>query len=180
MYYHGRGEGRQFTRAAVSSDGIQFEGREEDLGRPYFRVIKHDDFYYAMTMPGYLLRSRDGLTNFEAGPQFFTPDMRHSALLIEGNHLYVFFTNRGDMPERIMLSTIELTDDWNQWTASEPVEALRPEMDFEGANLPIEISREVTSTNGSTNSETQQSIRKMGRPISCIQWPVRAALLSLK
>lgn len=141
MYYHGRGEGRQFTRAAVSSDGIQFEGREEDLGRPYFRVIKHDDFYYAMTMPGYLLRSRDGLTNFEAGPQFFTPDMRHSALLIEGNHLYVFFTNRGDMPERIMLSTIELTDDWNQWTASEPVEALRPEMDFEGANLPIEISR---------------------------------------
>ena len=141
MYYHGRGEGRQFTRAAVSGDGIQFEGREEDLGRPYFRVIKHNDFYYAMTMPGYLLRSQDGLTNFEAGPQFFTPDMRHSALLIKGNHLYVFFTNRGDMPERIMLSTIELTDDWSQWTASEPVEVLRPERDFEGAKLPIEISR---------------------------------------
>ena len=39
MYIHGRGEGRQFTRAAVSHDGIHFEGREEDLGRAYFRVI---------------------------------------------------------------------------------------------------------------------------------------------
>ena len=43
--------------------------------------------------------------------------------------------------ELVTLKPIELADDWNQWTASEPVEVLRPEMDFEGANLPIEISR---------------------------------------
>ena len=141
MYYHGRGEGRQYTRAAVSKDGIRFEGREEDLGRAYFRVIEHEDFHYAMSMPGYLFRSRDGLTNFEAGPQFFTRNMRHSALLIKGGYLYVFFTNRGDEPERIMLSTIELKGDWNQWTASEPIEVLRPELDYEGADLPIEVSR---------------------------------------
>ncbi|MCH1598963.1 MAG: hypothetical protein L7S70_01075 [Pseudomonadales bacterium] len=64
MYIHGRGEGRQLTRLAVSSDGVNFEGREEDLGRAYFRVIKHDDYYYAMSMPGYLYRSRDGFINF--------------------------------------------------------------------------------------------------------------------
>ena len=92
-------------------------------------------------MPGYLFRSRDGLTNFEAGPQFFTRNMRHSALLIKGGYLYVFFTNRGDEPERIMLSTIELKGDWNQWTASEPIEVLRPELAYEGADLPIEVSR---------------------------------------
>ncbi|GIS50909.1 MAG: hypothetical protein Ct9H90mP25_3430 [Gammaproteobacteria bacterium] len=34
-----------------------------------------------------------------------------------------------------MLSTIELTDDWNQWTASKPVEACARN-GFEGANLP--------------------------------------------
>ena len=66
MYYHGRGVGRQFTRAAVSSDGIRFEGREEDLGRAYFRVIEYEGYYYAMSMPGVLYRSRDGLTGFEA------------------------------------------------------------------------------------------------------------------
>jgi hypothetical protein len=141
MYYHGQSTGGQFTRAAVSEDGIHFEGREENLGRAYFRVIEHDGFHYAMSMPGYLFRSRDGLTNFEAGPQFFTRNMRHSALLIRDDHLYVFFTNRGDEPERIMLSTIQLTGDWNDWTASDPVEVMRPEMDYEGADLPMEPSR---------------------------------------
>ena len=141
MYYHGQSVGRQFTRAAVSEDGIHFEGRKEDLGRAYFRVIEHEGFYYAMSMPGYLFRSRDGLTSFEAGPELFTPNMRHSALLIRDERLYVFFTNRGDAPERIMLSTIELTDDWNEWAATEPIEVLRPEMDYEGADLPLEASR---------------------------------------
>ncbi len=141
MYLHGRDVGRQLTRHAVSSDGIHFEGREEDLGRAYFRVIQHEDYYYAMSMPGYLYRSRDGLTNFEAGPNFFTPDMRHSALLIRDNKLHVFFTNRGDAPERIMLSTIDLAGDWMNWTASEPVEVMRAELEYEGGTLPIEPSR---------------------------------------
>ena len=141
MYYHGRGVGRQFTRAAVSSDGIRFEGREEDLGRAYFRVIEYEGYYYAMSMPGVLYRSRDGLTGFEAGPQFFTADMRHSALLIRDNLLHVFFSNRGDAPERIMLSTIELTEDWREWRASEPIEVIRPELNYEGSDLPVEASR---------------------------------------
>ncbi len=141
MYYHGRGEGRQFTRAAVSRDGFHFEGREEDLGRAYFRVIEHNSYFYAMSMPGFLYRSRDGLSSFEPGPQFFNANTRHSALLIRDDRLYVFFTQAGEEPERILLSTIELTDDWREWTATDPVEVLRPELDYEGANLPIEPSR---------------------------------------
>ncbi|MFT7471941.1 MAG: hypothetical protein ACI8XU_001837 [Kiritimatiellia bacterium] len=141
MYIHGRDVGRQFTRAVVSQDGINFEGREEDLGRPYFRVIETGDFFYAMSMPGYLYRSSDGLSDFEAGPQIFNRDMRHSALLIRDDLLYVFFTQAGQEPERILLSTIELSNDWQEWTASEPVEVLRPEVDYEGANLPLEPSR---------------------------------------
>jgi hypothetical protein len=141
MYYHGQGEGRQFTRAAVSQDGIHFEGREEELGPHYFRVIEHEGFFYAMSMPGYLYRSPDGLSRFEAGPQFFNADMRHSALLIRDGLLYVFFTQRGDAPERILLSTLDLTGDWNTWTQSEAIEILRPETDWEGASLSIEPSR---------------------------------------
>ena len=141
MYIHGRDEGRQLTRHAISRDGIHFEGREEVLGRPYFRVIEHDGMYYAMSMPGHMYRSRNGLTGFAAGPRFFTDDMRHSALLIRDDLLYVFFTQRGDAPERIYLSTIALSGDWQSWTATEPVEVLRPETPWEGANLPIEPSR---------------------------------------
>lgn len=141
MYIHGRDVGRQFTRAAVSRDGINFEGREEDLGRAYFRVIEHNNYFYAMSMPGYLYRSADGLSDFEAGPQFFNKDMRHSALMIRDDQLYVFFTQAGQEPERILLSTIDLTDEWQEWAASEPIEVLRPEFDYEGVNLPLEPSR---------------------------------------
>jgi hypothetical protein len=62
-------------------------------------------------------------------------------LLIRDNLLHVFFSNRGDAPERIMLSTIELTEDWREWRASEPIEVIRPELNYEGSDLPVEASR---------------------------------------
>lgn len=141
MYLHGRDIGQQLTRLAVSSDGIDFTGREEVLGRPYFRVVEHGDYYYALAMPGYFYRSRDGLTDFEEGPRFFNDDMRHSALLVRGNTLYVFWTQAGHAPERILLTTIDMTGDWHDWQASETIEVLRPETDWEGAELPIAPSR---------------------------------------
>lgn len=141
MYIHGRDEGRQLTRVATSADGIHFQGQPEILGRPYFRVIPHDGYYYALGMPGYLYRSRNGLSEFESGPRLFSDDMRHSALLIRDGLLYVFFTQRGDAPERILLSTLDITGDWRSWTESEPVEILRPETEWEGARLPVESSR---------------------------------------
>jgi len=126
MYLHGRDDGRQLTRLALSNDGIHFVGDPTVLGRPYFRVIHHDNYYYALSMPGYLYRSRDGLSNFAAGPRFFSDAMRHSALLIHNGLLYVFFSRRGDAPEQILLATIELEGDWLDWQATEPVEVLRP------------------------------------------------------
>lgn len=137
MYVHGRGAGSQFTRLAVSKDGINFEGRPENLGRPYFRVIEFGDYYYALAMPGYFYRSRDGLTGFEEGPRFFNDDMRHSALLIRDDSLYVFWTQAGHSPERILLTKIAMSDDWQNWQASEAVEVLRPETEWEGAGLPV-------------------------------------------
>jgi hypothetical protein len=50
--------------------------------------------------------------------------------------LYVFFTGIGDAPERVMLSTIELTGTWQTWKASAPVELLRPEAPYECPGLP--------------------------------------------
>lgn len=79
-----------------------------------------------MSMPGYLYRSRDGLSNFEAGPRFFSDEMRHSALLIRDGLLYVFYSQRGDAPERILLSTIDFAGDWRNGQVSEPIEILRP------------------------------------------------------
>ncbi len=141
MYIHGRDVGRQLTRVALSADGINFEGKPEVLGRPYFRVIRHGGYHYALSMPGYLYRSRDGLMDFEQGPRFFNDNMRHSALLIRDNNLHVFWTQAGHAPERVFMSVIAMDGDWMSWKESDPVEVLRPQTEFEGVNLPIEASR---------------------------------------
>ena len=63
--------------------------------------------------------------------------MRHAALLKRGNGLWVFWTQVGDMPERILLSRIDLAGDWTGWKESEAVEVLRPEFPWEGADAPL-------------------------------------------
>jgi len=62
--------------------------------------------------------------------------VRHVATLLRGRTLYVFFTGIGDAPERVLLSTIDLTGDWNSWKASAPVELLRPQAAYECPELP--------------------------------------------
>jgi len=142
LYFHGQlYDGRQVSRLATSSDGINFEADEEILSTSYLRMIQLDDVeepgWYGMSMPGILYRSDDGLSEFEQGPQLFANTMRHCALLRRGETLWVFWTNVGDAPERIYVSPIGLNGDWRSWTAGEHRELLRPVYDWEGAALPI-------------------------------------------
>lgn len=155
LYYHGADHASrvansdQWTRVALSTDGLRFAARPDRLGRPYFRVIRIGEWHYAIGMPGILYRSRDGLTDFERGPTLFGPDTRHVALDLvgggdvagDGETLRVFYTQVGDVPERILLSTVALADDWRGWTASEPVVVLEPELPYEGGDLPREPSK---------------------------------------
>lgn len=153
MYFHGpaRGGGGQKSFVAVSPDGLRFTATDEVLGPFYFRALRWRDAWFAMAKGGFLYRSDDGLTRFEAGPNPFpggdtrdenanTPGPRHVALHRVGNQLHVYYTSIGDAPERILRRRIDLTNDWKHWTASAPEEVLRPEMDYEGARLPLKPS----------------------------------------
>jgi hypothetical protein len=137
MYFHGlEGVGRQVSRVALSADGIGFTARPEVIGASYMRIFPHDGMTYALTMPGVLSRSADGLGGFETGPTLFNPNMRHAAVLKRDGALYVFWTQVGDAPERILLSRIGLDGDWSGWRDDPPVEVLRPERAWEGALAP--------------------------------------------
>ena len=141
MYYHGlSGFGVQESRVALSEDGIRFTAREEILGRSYMRAFHWRDHVYVLAMPGIFYRSVDGLSGFESGPTVFNRDMRHNAVLVRGHELLVFWTQVGDVPERILLSRINLRVLWEQWRPTDPVEVLRPERDWEGADAPLEPS----------------------------------------
>lgn len=142
MYFHGlESIGRQVTRGAVSSDGVAFTARPEVHGPSYFRCFRHDGWWYALVMPGVVMRSRDGRTGFVEGPTLFDSSMRHSAVRVVSGVLEVYWTRVGDVPERILMSTIDLDGDWMAWTEGAPSEIMRPERPWEGAGEPLVPSR---------------------------------------
>lgn len=147
MYYHGLTpeEKVQHTRVAISTDGLNFTAIQEPVGRgsAYWRIFRYSGYWYALAMPGRLFRSKDGLTLFEAGSQLFpaNPTQVHSAVLVKGDTLHVFYTRSGDTPERILYSKVALSKDWENWKPSAPQECLSPETEWEGAKLPLSAGR---------------------------------------
>jgi len=145
MYFHGPvheagprqddGSYQQLSMVAISKDGLEFDARDERLGKSYFRAFKWEGAWFALAMPGVFYRSDDGLTRFVEGPTLFTSDMRHSALALDGATLQVFYSIVGDNPERIVVSNIDLARPWMEWTASEPRVVVEPQTDWEGAGL---------------------------------------------
>ena len=131
----------QRSFVAFSDDGIHFTSNDEMLGPSYLRLFRYGEWTYALGMPGIFFRSRDGITGFETGPALFSEDQRHTAVLVEGDTLSVFYTQAGDCPEQILCATIDLSADWNDWQAGAPASVLLPEMDYEGAALPLEPSQ---------------------------------------
>lgn len=128
----------QNTYVALSQDGLHFESKNEIIGGYYFRVFRYKGYFYSLEMYGQVRRSRNGIDNFEMGPQLFKRwDMRHCALLRRGDTLYVFHTIRGTAPESIVVSTIDLSQDWLYWQESDYELVLKPETDYEGADLPV-------------------------------------------
>ena len=141
LYYHGGDELKhQFTSVATSADGLHFTRRHERMMNPYARLFDWQDHVYAITMPGQFYRSPDGMTDWEKGPLLYTKHMRHAAVRVSGNVLQVVHSNRGDCPESLLYSEIDLRPDWLEWTESTPEVLLRPERDYEGGNLPAEPS----------------------------------------
>ena len=142
MYFHGlSGFAEQTSRAALSSDGIHFEALPETAPKTYLRAFRYRDTTYALAMPGQFYRSRDGLFELEPGPRLFDRDMRHSAVWVRGDTLWVFWTRVGDAPERILLTRVELGANWLAWRQGPTTEVLRPERAWEGSGAPLEPSQ---------------------------------------
>ena len=77
------------------------------------------------------------MTEFAASVTTSTEYSRHVALVVEGDVLSVLYSRIGDAPERIMLATARLRGPWTSWRLrDDAVEILRPELDWEGADLP--------------------------------------------
>jgi len=188
MYFHGpvhasgwprrASSYKQLSLVATSKDGLTFAARSERLGNPYFRVFRWDGAWYALGMPGVVYRSADGLKGFVEGPTLFTPNMRHSAVRIDGLSLQVFYSVVGDNPERILLSTIDLRQPWMRWRASEPRVVLEPQLEWEGTNCRQCLRCGESRASRCANCEIRPSSLRRAGLTYCIQWPASPGLQS--
>ncbi len=159
MYFHqppakGSSAKEQQTYLALSKDGLAFSPRKEEMGHAYLRAFSFKGATYAFgmagTVDGVFMRSPDGVKPFENGPHCL-PKVRHSALWTEGETLFLLYTIVGEAPERIHLSTVDLSKDWKEWAPSPGEILLESETEYEGASLPL-----APSKNGALNVPARQ------------------------
>lgn len=144
MYYHGKfisnKDYKQATFLATSKDGIEFKSKKTLLGPFYFRVFFYDGNYYAMAKnknkSGIILKSEDGYSEFKKCIEII-PNIRHTAIFIRNKTLYLFYSKIKDIPEKILLSKIDLSQNYTKWKPSKPIMIIKPEKKYEGADLPL-------------------------------------------
>ena len=140
MYFHGLGRnGYQHSRIARSHDGIDFEVLDADVFSTYLRAFAYRGEYFLLGMPGVLYRSSTLDGGFTPRDRLlFDPDMRHAAVWVEGSLLHVLWSRVGDAPEVLLYSRVDMSSaDWNDWRATAGVEIMRPELAWEGSELPV-------------------------------------------
>ncbi len=151
MFFHANIRGEvpyedqgQMTFLATSKNGIDFTPHNQQLAPFYLRVFKYQGYFYGIAkndnMDAVLVRSKNPYNKFERGKQFM-PRFRHCALLRRDDLLYVFFSRAFDKPEVILLSTMKLKQNWEEWDLSKPEIVLKPERRWEGSYLPITESK---------------------------------------
>ena len=174
IFFHGpaRGPGeadgiRQLTFAAVSSDGLSFRPNSGALGPFYFRAFRLGEKWYAFAknrnLCGLLLESDGWCSPYRLVKEVF-PRLRHAAVIIEDEYLYVFYSRIGDRPERILASRIRLDSRWKETEFEGPVEVVRPETEYEGASLDLEKS-EAGAVYGRVNQLRDPALYREGEDL---------------
>jgi hypothetical protein len=131
MYYHGDTNDGQYSFKAISDDGINFKVDNKILGLFYFRVFDYLGETYALAKN----KNIDGIIykkeNNEFVPQFNLIDnIRHTAIYVNGENLYIFYTIVGDTPESLYICKIK------NWEIISNYKFKEPKYEWEGANQP--------------------------------------------
>ncbi len=164
--YNGNNVG-QNSFVATSDYGLDFNGNIEPviLGGSYFRVFDYNDNLYALDNGADLYKAPDANDPWAPPPGFdfgddlwtrssndpfaddleeagFSGRVRHTAVYLLGDTLQVFYSRRGDTPERIQMSTIDLVvGDYDLWDSTfPPEEILEAEPGWEGGQFPPDPS----------------------------------------
>ena len=98
MYYHTPYDDWQYTFKATSKNGIDFISEDNNLGLFYFRVFKWNNRTFSIAKNKNISGISYELINSKWVEQKtnFIPNMRHAAVLVEDNKVYVFYSIVGE------------------------------------------------------------------------------------
>ena len=152
----------QPTFVLVSNDGLNWAPPSAALSPPieanyypgmvskdlfYLRVFRWSGYYYSVGKSqedgiGRLVvaRSQTPFGPFINGP-ILARAVRHCSLEVVDGVLLVFFTLITDMPERVLLASVHLNDDWESWRLSPGPIILTPELPYETGSASLATSK---------------------------------------
>ena len=169
--FEGRRINRQVSWVNTSDYGLDFrrrDTREVIFSASYLNVFEWDRDLYGFHNDGGPVRARSfnspwaptnnyyngndlpDLWNRRSGNLFqdalgvsrSTRRVRHTGTRVSGNNAQVFYSIRGDRPERIYVSNISLRSNWNNWRVNAPGnELLRAVGGWEGGQINIATSQ---------------------------------------
>ena len=140
MYYHGDLENGQKSFLARSVDGLNFKTDNKVLGEFYFRVFKYKDKVYSVAKNKnedsviYQSDSYDG--KFK---EIFNilPNSRHTAVYVNDDNLFIFYTIVGDAPESIYYCKLKISENVEEWEVISNYKLTPPQYKFEGAGSQL-------------------------------------------
>lgn len=128
----------QMTFVAESVDGRRFELIDTGpVASSYLRMFARHDAWYGLSMPDWLVRSPDGVHDWEHRHLLTGDRVRHTGIDVVGDRLDVYYTSFVDPPERILCRSVDISDHWSTWSPGPPMEVLAPVHPWEGADLPV-------------------------------------------
>ncbi len=169
-YVNGVEVSSQLSYVSTSPYGLEFYDSIEPvfLGPSYFRVFQYKQNMYALTNDGTPYKALNGDSPWtpppghdftdrlwekhsdnpfqrditDAGIEKSVLRVRHTGVRIVGDELHIFYSRRGELQERIQLSTIDMSvGDWEKWDATyPPTELIRGLPGWEGGELPLKPS----------------------------------------
>jgi hypothetical protein len=158
MYYHGDVDKGQKTFISFSKNGLDFSSKSSILGMFYFRVFKYSNKFYAIAkngnVDGIVYEADDWEGKFK--PIFnLIPNIRHTAVNIKDNYLYLFYSCIGDCPESIYVCKINM----DTWEALYNEKVIKPIKNYEGVNKPL-----IPSSPGSSTLRHGGSVNELRDP----------------
>ena len=142
MFYHGccvpETGFEQETCVAYSTDGLSFDSQTTFLTESYLRAFRWGDRWIGVAKGGRLYETRDIEQPWQRRG-WLDYSGRHWAGWIDGDTWHLIYSRWGDAPEHLLYATVDLSKP-GRWRLRNRVSLLRPELEWEGVDKPIEIS----------------------------------------